>query len=196
MAAYLYKWKGDVSVHILGEDAPASNAQASIVVYPDRVWTGSLELHEGASRPSSSWVFTTEKGGVHAFRVVGGSGRSVAIEAFNAAIPPPGRQLVRSAEGSVMIGVHGQWVDRALATVEVFNDDTWTAVLRLEGSGIYEVAGQQVVLRTGDRFDLQADRDGAVPVVARIHEISMGYSPDAVAATLVVVGSPDSAPPL
>lgn len=119
------------------------------------------------------------------------------IEAFNEAIAPPGRTIVRTGEGSVMIGVHGQWVDRALATVEVMNDDTWTALLRAEGSGSYQVAGRNVIISTGDRFNLQADRPGAFATVARVHTIHTTLDRDNGAAmTFVVAGWQRSAPPL
>ena len=53
-----------------------------------------------------------------------------------------------------MDGMHVHWVDRAMATIDVFNDDAWTAALRLEGSGRYEIDGTQLRLGNGDRFTI------------------------------------------
>jgi len=167
----LYIWEGDVMVHPMGVDYEEPSAHAVIEVRPQS-WTGRLELWEGAQVPRDSWAFTTSDGDSFPFRVSAAEKRVVEIEQFNPRFfKPPGREVVRTASGPTVISVHGVDIDRAQAEIEVFNDETWKAVLHLEGTGGFIKDGKRTSVSRGDRFNLRADVGDAIPTVARVEEV-------------------------
>jgi hypothetical protein len=118
-------------------------------------------------------------------------GRLVEIEQYNEFTHPPGRAVVRTASGSVAILDDAlEPVDRGLAEVEIFNDDTWQAAVRLEGDG------PRWMIRPRPLLWLKADGND-VAVLARVRDVYTSWADDIGAAdSITVEGVGDAPPPL
>ena len=187
MVLYVYEkrvWEGILTVGLTPEEP---NSTARIEVLSPVMWTGTLELDDPSIHIPDSGVFhdleTDEK---FAVRVEKREGRTVHVSKFATGRPSPGRASVRSEIGSVQIILHGQLAGRGLAELEVFNDDSWKARIRLEGSGL--------ALNPGDRFNIRADGSDLM-TVARVDEIGFASIGESASFGFDVTSWEDNPPP-
>jgi hypothetical protein len=174
----LYQCEEDVAVGMAGDVPAEKNGHISVEVRRGREWSGTLELWDPETRLPDSAMLRGEDGEELPFRVVRRIGLLLRIEQHSKFTRSPCTRSLRTASDVVQVfDEHLNVLDQGLALVEVFNDETWKAVVYLEGDGSAFVNRRSVyVARLGGDvaspasvgFSLEVDESGAAVTLALV----------------------------
>jgi hypothetical protein len=189
----LYRCEEDVAIGMAGSVPIEKNGHISVEVRQGHEWSGTLELWDPDTRLPDMAMLRGDDGEELPFRILSKSDSILQIEQFSNYTRPPCKKLARETSGSVQIlDEHQQVLDRGFLLAQVYNDETWTGVVYLEGNGI---DSGLAFSDPGKRVYIVAD-DSDTGVLADVKGTSLSFQPNAGQAISVdITGALDSPPP-